>query len=40
MKPSPEGINEKKEKLFVIREEVDVCCFRVSYMGINHHTTV
>ena len=35
MKPSPECINEKKEKFVVIREEVDVCCFRVSFVGIN-----
>jgi hypothetical protein len=35
MKPSPEGINEKKENFVVIRKEVDVGCFKVSSVGIN-----
>jgi hypothetical protein len=35
MKPSPECINEKKEKYIVIRKEVDVGCFKVSSVGIN-----
>ena len=35
MKPSPECINEKKEKFVVIRKEVDVGCFKVSSVGIN-----